>query len=113
MEYASTVKFRGERKSVDPANGKYGKPVGWFRTKENPGGWTMYNLDATDKAWFESQSEFTARTFRIVSWNDHTSIVRFSKKFGTVYFFDNVQYENTDLIMFEFDGVKLTRLYFD
>ena len=37
MEYASTVKFRGERKSVDPANGKYGKPVGWFRTKENPG----------------------------------------------------------------------------
>jgi len=113
MKLSSVVQYRQDRPSEDVALGKYGIPVGWFRTTENLCGWTIYNLDTCDLAWFESQKEDIDRVYRVVSHNNHTSLVKFTKKMGTVYFFDNAFYESTDLIAFEIQGVKVAALYLD
>ena len=113
MEYAATVQTRKQGSTQDLSFGKFGNPVGYFRTKENPSGWAMYNLDEMDLFWFKGRNESINRVFRIVSDKGNTTLVKFTQKFGTVYFFDNLFYESTDCIAWIVKGVKIDALFFD
>jgi len=113
MDYAKTVTTRTTGKTHDLADGTNGPPLGWFRTRENPAGWAMYAPHPWDIAWFNSKNESLNRVYRLVSDRGHTTLVKFTKKHGTVFFFDNGIYEGTDLIIFECQGVPVTRLLFD
>ena len=113
MEYSKVVRYRAKGSTIDTLNSRHGKPIGWLCIKDNVFGWSLHELDESDRQWFTDQSEQTTNTYRIVSDKGNTSLVRMSPKHGTAYFFDNEFYEKTDLIAFECKGYAVLKLFFD
>ena len=106
----------GSKSSTDSSKvgRKYGEPLGWFATKDNMAfGWTIYELDNADKAWFSSEKVSTKGVFRIVSHNGNTTLVKFDLSKNKVWFFDNEEYEKTNDIVFEKKPVTFDRLFID
>ncbi len=73
----------------------------------------MYAPHPWDVAWFNEKNESLKRVYRLVSDSGNTTLAKFTQKHGTVFFFDNLFYERTDCIAFEFQGVPVAKMLFD
>lgn len=102
-----------------PTQGDNDKHIGWFRNNHNASGWTVCKMTGFDVQWMEETGFGDAiggkndinGIYRIFS-DMGTSVAWFNFETGTVRFFDNETYENTDKPAFE-RGVKFTKFIFD
>lgn len=97
---AGKVEFRDAGHTTSDVRGYKGEPIGWFSTNQNPGGFVVFPLDATDLAWFKEQGESTKNVFRIAT-DIQTNLVKMNLAKNRVTFFDNETYMNTDKITWE------------
>ncbi len=70
-------------------------PIGWFTNSWTSSGWTISPLDEPTKEWLTNQGVNLTGVYRICG-NYQISIAKFNFETGTVWFFDNKTYEETD-----------------
>jgi len=103
--FSGSVEFRPLTKRVDVVNhaiSPYQKetPVGWFRTNQNPFGYTIALLDDWEVDWLVGAGVDPDGVYRVYT-SKGTSIAHFRFDKGTVAWLCGKHYAATDEVRFE------------